>query len=195
MRASHGSRMKNRLLSTPDSPLKDRAARAPRWAARLAFGASLLAGIIGVALILKKSDRSSQDDPRARATAAPLQVDEAAARPPPTTLSATSLKPPDSGPGPANLSERTDPDAMAPALSWAEMHATWETEPKNPDWTENMVSYLTSVMYVVDAAPTMLEQVDCRQSICRVVLREEDFATMFRLSQVATTDEYRFGYL
>ena len=57
-----------------------------------------------------------------------------------------------------------------------------------------MVSYLTSALYVVDAAPTMLEQVDCRQSICRVVLREEDLPTMFRLSQLATTDEYRFAF-
>ena len=55
--------MKDRLLSTPDSPLKDRAARAPRWAARLAFWALLLACIIGVALTLKKTIGVAQNRP------------------------------------------------------------------------------------------------------------------------------------
>ena len=64
--------------------------------------------------------------------AAPLQVDEAPARSAANDTVCDVVKTTRFGHRSGEPERADRPDAMAAALSWAEMRATWETEPRIP---------------------------------------------------------------
>jgi hypothetical protein len=94
----------------------------------------------------------------------------------------TSLRPPpcdDAGP--------IDEQAPLGALPQA-----WQTEAPDPDWTENMLGYVSSLLASAELSESMVDRVECRETACRLVLGQMDLEPMTRLSSLANNDGLRW---
>jgi hypothetical protein len=82
----------------------------------------------------------------------------------------------------------------SPALGWEETIERWKNEPADVDWTENVTSYLTSVVFLADAGSAFLRNVDCRQTICEIATGMEHFAQLRRAQEMLEGDGVPFRY-
>jgi hypothetical protein len=75
-----------------------------------------------------------------------------------------------------------------------EFEALWARQTQDKDWTANVVGYIDALLDAADAAPTFLKNVDCRQTLCRIVLQPDGIASLQGASGLAVGDGMRFAF-
>jgi hypothetical protein len=85
------------------------------------------------------------------------------------------------------------PIDAGPQRAWIDPRQVWQSETADPDGSENVAAYASSLLETVDGG-RLLQAVDCRQSACRLVLAMADLKTLQRLLRTAFDDEQRWTH-
>jgi len=85
------------------------------------------------------------------------------------------------------------PAASAEEPDWGDLHDRWKRETRDHDGTENVVSYVSSLMWGADAGANAVEHADCGRTVCRVVFGSTDVMALARAQAMAGEDRQRWS--
>lgn len=83
--------------------------------------------------------------------------------------------------------------AVPELLAWDEAVEQWASEPYDEDWSQNLLAYLDSVLFAHDADVSVVADVDCRRSYCRLELDYAE-ASLRSLQAEARADGVAFQH-
>ena len=183
---------------------RDSGANPRHTSTRLVASASLS---IGVVLAVAAAFYAGLHMGTARAHGAPQDADPSASKPLASAFAAAPPVTPGSrgatiGNVPRPVAFRHGTAAVEPAAApsaaagtpLAAEQAQWSSEETDTDWTQNTKKYLTDMLESQNASPSILRTIDCRQTLCRVELEEDDMDALRGVETSLKTDGYRFSY-
>jgi hypothetical protein len=77
---------------------------------------------------------------------------------------------------------------------WESVVEAWEREEPDPDWTENTIVYVQSVLDVVDGSADMVQNIECHQSACRIKVLNSRPDALHALQTLLRNDGMRYMY-
>jgi len=93
-----------------------------------------------------------------------------------------------------NPGSASAPPPVQPLPAWDEALSQWDKETPDPDPTQYLQSYFERALDDADGGSEIEPKVDCRQTLCRMVVPFKNLPALQRSANSLREDGFQFGY-